>query len=91
MIHLWCKGQEELYLGFGHLHSFIANILGFGLHGCLLTKYCPDLRTLSPAELGTAYANTNDIWYYFAAIGLASAVALFIYAKKTTIIDGKKG
>jgi dipeptide/tripeptide permease len=84
------KGEEGLYLGFGHLHSFIANILGFGLSGYLLTKYCPDPKTLAPGEFHAAYAHANYIWYYFAAIGLISAVALFIYAKVTKKLDAKK-
>ena len=35
----------------------------------------------------SAYAHANHIWYYFAAIGIVSAVALFIYAKVTRMID----
>lgn len=84
------KGEEGLYLGFGHLHSFIANFLGFGLSGYLLTRYCPDPKTLAPDQLATAYVNANYIWYYFAAIGLTSAIALFIYAKVTQRMDAKQ-
>ena len=36
------KGEEGLYLGFSHLHSFLSSILGFGLSGFLLSKYCPE-------------------------------------------------
>ena len=36
------KGEEGLYLGFSHLDSFFSSILGFGLSGVLLSKYCPD-------------------------------------------------
>ena len=36
------KGEEGMYLGFSHLHSFLSSIFGFGLAGILLTKYCPD-------------------------------------------------
>jgi len=81
------RGEEGLYLGFGHLHSFVANFLGFGLSGYLLTRYCPDPKTLAPAEMTAAYAQANYIWYYFAAIGLISAVALFVYARVTQKID----
>ncbi len=84
------KGEEGLYLGFGHLHSFVANLLGFGLSGYLLTKYCPDPRTLTPDQMTTAYADANFIWYYFLAIGLTSAIALFIYARVTKRIDGRR-
>jgi len=38
------KGEEGLYLGFSHLHSFISSLLGFGLSGYLLNAYCPDPR-----------------------------------------------
>jgi len=85
------KGEEGLYLGFGHLHSFIANLLGFGLSGYLLSRYCPDPKTLAPEMMNLAYARANYIWYYFAAIGLVSAVALFAYARVTRILDAKKG
>lgn len=85
------KGEEGLYLGFGHLHSFIANLLGFGLSGYLLSKYCPDPKTLTPESLPMAYAQANYIWYYFAAIGLVSAIALFVYTRITKILDAKKG
>ncbi|MBX2991604.1 MAG: MFS transporter [Bacteroidetes bacterium] len=81
------KGEEGLYLGFGHLHSFVANLLGFGLSGYLLTKYCPDPRTLTPDQMATAYTDANFIWYYFLAIGLTSAIALYIYAMVTKRID----
>ncbi|MBM2845222.1 MAG: Dipeptide/tripeptide permease [Bacteroidetes bacterium] len=84
------KGEEGLYLGFGHLHSFIANLLGFGLSGYLLTKYCPDPRTLLPEQMATAYVNANYIWYYFAAIGLISAIALYVYATVVKRIDARK-
>ena len=84
------KGEEGLYLGFGHLHSFIANFLGFGLSGYLLTKYCPDPKLLAPGEMATAYAQANYIWYYFAVIGFVSGVALFIYARVTRAIDTGK-
>ena len=32
------KGEEGLYLGFSHLHSFLSSIFGFGLSGFLLSK-----------------------------------------------------
>ena len=73
------KGEEGLYLGFSHLHSFLSSILGFGISGYLLTAYAPDPTTLSPAQLLTAYDKSYMIWYYFAAIGLTAAIALLIY------------
>jgi hypothetical protein len=71
------KGEEGLYLG-------------FGLSGFLLTAYCPDPKTLAPARVAVSYAHTHYIWYHFAAIGTASAIALFIYARITKRLDAKK-
>jgi len=73
------KGEEGLYLGFSHLHSFLSSILGFGISGYLLTAYAPDPATLTPTQLLTAYDKSYMIWYYFAAIGLTAAIALLIY------------
>ncbi|MFC2134506.1 MFS transporter, partial [Bacteroidota bacterium] len=36
------KGEEGLYLGFSHLHSFFSALLGFISSGFLLDAYCPD-------------------------------------------------
>jgi dipeptide/tripeptide permease len=73
------KGEEGLYLGFSHLHSFLSSILGFGISGYLLTAYAPDPAKLTPTQLLTAYDKSYMIWYYFAAIGLTAAIALLIY------------
>jgi len=73
------KGEEGLYLGFSHLHSFLASVLGFGISGYLLTAYAPDPATLSSDQLITAYDNAHIIWYYFASIGFVAAIALVIY------------
>ena len=84
------KGEEGLYLGFSHLHSFLASILGFGISGYLLTIYAPDPTTLSPEQLLTAYDHAYYIWFYFAGIGLAAAIALIIYNIVTSRIDQRK-
>lgn len=73
------KGEEGLYLGFSHLHSFLASILGFGISGYLLTAYVPDPATLNAEQLLTAYDKAYMVWYYFAAIGLTSGIALLFY------------
>ena len=73
------KGEEGLYLGFSHLHSFLSSILGFGISGYLLTAYVPDPATLTAAQLVTAYDKAYMVWYYFAAIGLTSGIALLFY------------
>jgi dipeptide/tripeptide permease len=75
------KGEEGLYLGFSHLHSFLSSILGFGISGYLLTAYVPDPVHLSAEQLKTAYDNAYMIWYYFAAIGITAAIALLFYRK----------
>ncbi len=77
------KGEEGLYLGFSHLHSFLSSILGFGISGYLLSAYAPDPSTLSPDQLTHAYDHAHYIWYYFSAIGLTAAIALFFYNKFT--------
>jgi dipeptide/tripeptide permease len=74
------RGEEGLYLGFSHLHSFFSSLLGFGISGYLLTAYVPDPATLSPGALAHAYDRSHYIWYYFAAIGLVSALSLLAYA-----------
>lgn len=76
------KGEEGLYLGFSHLHSFLSSILGFGLSGFLLAKYCPEPTLFStPEAWQAATVNAHYIWYWFAAIGMVSAIALIVYAK----------
>lgn len=85
------KGEEGMYLGFSHLHSFLSSIFGFGLAGVLLTKYCPDPALFESREAWeAASANAHYIWYYFAAIGLVAAIALLFFAKITQSIDSKK-
>lgn len=84
------KGEEGLYMGFSHLHSFLASILGFGISGYLLTAYAPDPTTLTPEQMKTAYDHAHYIWYYFAAIGFTAGIALLIYNKVVNVIDRKK-
>jgi dipeptide/tripeptide permease len=74
------KGEEGAYLGFSHLHSFLATLLGFGLSGYLLTAYCPDPLTLTPEQRVHAYDHANVIWYYFVGIGLVASVSLVLYS-----------
>lgn len=84
------KGEEGLYLGFSHLHSFISSLLGFGLSGYLLEAYCPDPRTFSDHALWVeASSNAHYIWYVFAGIASVSAVSLIIYGAVIKRIDAK--
>ena len=85
------KGEEGLYLGFSHLHSFVSSILGFGLSGILLTKYCPDPTLFKTrAEWEVASANAHYIWYYFVGIAAVSAIALIVYGRITKKLDAQK-
>jgi len=85
------KGEEAMYLGFSHLHSFISSILGFGLSGYLLNAYCPDPRKFASHEAWQAAAsNAHYIWYIFATIALISAISLIIYGKVFRYLDQKQ-
>ena len=84
------KGEEGMYLGFSHLHSFLASLLGFISSGYLLDKYCPNPDTLTEAEKVTAYDHAHYIWYVYAAIGLVAAISLIIFSKVTRYLDAKK-
>ena len=88
------KGEEGVYLGFSHLHSFFSALVGFIMSGFLLDSYCPDPKTLpagiSEIERAAYYSDAHMIWYYFLAIGLVAAVALFVFKYVTEKIDAKK-
>ncbi len=89
------KGEEGVYLGFSHMHSFISALVGFIMSGFLLDRYCPDPKTL-PAGLTEIqrsgyYTDAHLIWYYFLAIGFTAAVALLIFKNVTEKIDKKRG
>ena len=78
------KGQEGLYLGFSHLHSFFSYLFAFGLSGFLLDRYCPEPRGFSsPEAFAAATQHAHYIWYVFVGIGFISAVALLIYGRLT--------
>lgn len=79
------KGEEGMYLGFSHLHSFISSVLGFGLSGYLLSRYCPDPNLYPTHEAWqAAAANAHYIWFVFAGIGAVAALALFIFGRITS-------
>lgn len=88
------KGEEGTYLGFGHLHSFIAAIVGFFMSGFLLDAYCPDPHKLpagiTATERAGYYAHAHYIWFYFIGIGLIAALALFLFWLVTRAIDRRK-
>lgn len=85
-------GQEGLYLGYAQLNSFFAWLFGFVLSGHLLEAFCPDPRTLSPAEqaahklalqgqgpMPAAYAHAHYLWYVFTGIGVLAFVLLLAF------------
>jgi dipeptide/tripeptide permease len=93
-------GEEGLYLGFSHLHSFISSLVGFSLSGILLSRYCPDPQTLSAAEqaqrlsalanqgpMPEAYAHAHYIWLVFVVIAGASALALVVFGNVVKRLD----
>lgn len=85
------KGEEGLYLGFSHLHSFFASIFGFGISGFLLEKYCPDPSLFETrAEWELASVNAHYIWYFFAIVAVVSALLLIAYGKFLNVRDAKK-
>ena len=88
------KGEEGVYMGFSHLHSFFSALIGFIMSGFLLDKYCPDPKTLpaglTEAQRAAYYADAHLIWYYFVAIAIAAALALYIFKIVTERIDRKK-
>jgi dipeptide/tripeptide permease len=87
------KGEEGVYLGFSHLHSFFSALVGFIMSGFLLDSYCPDPKTLpaglSEVQRAAYYADAHLIWYYFLAIGLVAAIALFVFKYVTERRDKK--
>ncbi|MCX4241467.1 MFS transporter [Paraliomyxa miuraensis] len=93
-------GEEGLYLGFSHLHSFLASLLGFVTSGFLLERYCPEPTTLSAADqaqrlralagegpMPEAYAHAHYLWMVFVGVALVSAVSLVIYGRVVRRLD----
>ena len=82
------KGEEGLYLGFSHLHSFLSSILGFSLSGFLLDRFCPAAdKFATVAEWEAAKAHAHYIWFVFVAIALVSALGLIVFGLVTRRID----
>ncbi len=83
------KGEEGLYMGYSHIHTFFAWLFGFAISGYLLDAYCPDPKTLTPEQMIHAYDHAHYIWYYYAGIGLGALVLLLFYRWITDRIDRK--
>lgn len=91
------KGEEGLYLGFSHLHSFVSSLIAFGISGFLLEAFCPDPNserfansTNFAADYAAATANAHYLWLVFFFVGLISAIALIIYGRYVNRVDGAK-
>lgn len=95
-------GEEGLYLGFSHLHSFLSSLLGFVTSGFLLQRYCPEPSTLSAAAqaqrlralagdgpMPEAYAHAHYLWLVFVGVALVSAISLVIYGRVIERIDAR--
>ena len=84
------KGEEGLYLGFSHLHSFISSLIGFGLSGFLLDRFCPaPEKFASVAQWEAAKVHAHYIWFIFVGIALTSAIGLIIFGYVTRRIDAR--
>ncbi|MDR1886308.1 MAG: MFS transporter [Prevotellaceae bacterium] len=78
------EGEEGLYLGFSHLHSFFSWLVAFIISGYLLDWFCPDPEKFPNHEAWQEAAkNAHYIWYVFVGIAVLSALALNLYARKT--------
>ena len=82
------KGEEGLYLGFSHLHSFFSSLIAFGISGFLLEAFCPDPKSERFAnsvdfasDYAAATANAHYLWLVFFFVGLVSALALVVYSR----------
>lgn len=88
------KGEEGLYLGFSHLHSFLSYLIGFAVSGVMLDHWCPDPGKLPPevqqqrlealagrAPVPDAYAHAHYIWFVYVGVALLSALALIVYGR----------
>jgi len=97
-------GEVGLYMGYSHLHTFFAWLIGFAVSGYLLEAFCPDPTTLPEAvqqqrllaldgqtPMPEAYAHAHYIWYVFAGIGVFAFLCLLVYRYVTDRIDREKG
>jgi MFS family permease len=80
-------GEVGLYMGYSHLTTFFAWLVGFAISGYLLDAFCPDPKKIPPHLHEQAYAHAHYIWYVFAGIGVAAFIALLIFKAVTEWID----
>jgi len=97
------KGEEGLYMGFSHLNTMVAWLVGFALSGYLIDSFCPDPTTLPPDQhaqwltalagggpMPAAYDRAHWIWYVYAAIGAAAFLGLLVFRAVTDRIDRRR-
>lgn len=91
------QGEEGLYLGFSHLHSFVSSLIAFGISGFLLEAFCPDPHSDRfkhsidfASDYANATANAHYLWLVFFGVGLVSAIALIIYGRYVNRVDKAK-
>ena len=100
------KGEEGLYLGYQHLTTFFAWLMGFAISGYALDEWCPNpakLKELQPevyeqwltatttgGPLPEVYAHAHYIWYIYAGIGVVAFLALLIFKFVTNAIDRRR-
>ena len=84
------QGEIGLYMGYQYIRTFFAWLFGFAISGYLLDAYCPDPKTLTPAQAVGAYDHAHYIWYIFAGIGIGAFIFLLVFKYVTGRIDRKK-
>lgn len=92
------KGEEGLYLGFSHLHSFISYLIGFIVSGFLLETFCPNpaLGEFNPGGVfnkqlyAAATANAHYLWIVFFVIGMVAALAFIVFSHYVRKADAAK-
>ena len=97
------EGMEGTFLGFAHINTFFAWIFGFIFSGYLLSAFCPEPGTLSPAAqkahelylagqgtLPAEYTHAHYLWYAYVGVGFFSLLMLLVYIYVTKRLDAKK-
>jgi hypothetical protein len=85
------EGEEGLYLGFSHLHSFLSSIIGFSLSGVLLDRFCPAPEKFATvAQWEAAKVHAHYIWFVFVGIALVAAVALVVFGLVVRRMDARE-
>jgi len=89
------KGEEGLYLGFSHLHSFLSALVGFSLSGILLDRWCPartkfELGAAGDVAWEAAKVHAHYIWFVFVGVATTAAIALIIFGVVTRRMDRER-